>query len=130
MCDHDVASPAEQLLAREREWILALQRRDRALLEDVLDDEFTLISWASGGEKLTKSEYIADLEGLEILSCDVRDCITQVYDSSALVRCQLEWRAKVAERLWDASFLITDVWVRRESKWRAVARHASLPTRT
>ena|SRR5689334_4206540 len=130
MGEPDVVSATshEEILARERQWIVALQSRNREVLNDLLDDDFTLISWASGGEKLTKPEYLADVDGIEILACDVRDCVTQVFDTTALIRCRLEWKAKVSERLWDATFLITDVWVRREGKWRVVARHASLPT--
>jgi hypothetical protein len=117
----------QEVLAREREWVRAIQFRDTESLNDVLDDEFTLISWASGGEKLTKADYIADLNGVELISCAIRDCITQIFDSTAVVRCLLVWQARVAGQTWNSEFLITDVWVRRREKWRVVARHASLP---
>lgn len=117
----------QEILARESEWMRAIQQRATLALNDILDDEFTLISWASGGEKLTKADYIADLDGVELISCALRDCTTQVFDSTAVLRCKLEWKARVADRTWEAEFLITDVWIRRHDKWRVVARHASLP---
>jgi hypothetical protein len=119
--------PDHEVLLREREWLLALQHRDQASLDDILDNDFTLISWASGGEKLSKSEYLEDFTRVELTSFEIHDCQTQVYESAAVVRCRLEWKARVGERLWDAEFLITDMWILRNGRWRVVARHASLP---
>lgn len=129
MSAHDAAcDQAEQeVLAREREWLDALCRRDEQSLRSILADEFTLVSWASGGEKLTKDDYLADMRDLDLVSCGTRDCCIDVYDNAAVVRCRLEWEARVSNRMWSAAFLITDVWIRRNGVWHAVARHSSIP---
>jgi hypothetical protein len=87
----------------ERTWIAAVQRQDKNFLNGLLDEAFVCTAWSSAGDLTTRDEYLAS------------------------VRCRLQCNCFFGERSWQASFLITDVWIRRGSAWKAVSRHASVP---
>src|SRR6185312_3365380 len=83
----------------------------------------------SGGEVLNKQEYLADIPSMRLLSFAIEECSAQVHERAAVVKCGLRWNAEVNGRPLVTTFLITDVWLLREGKWRVVTRHASLPYR-
>lgn len=115
----------EDVLRAERDWLVALEQRDLRTLERVLADDFTLTPWASAGELVNKREYLEEVKLVRISKADVRDCATQVYGDTAIVKCHLRWAADYAGVTWSADFLITDVWVYFEEGWKAVTRHVS-----
>jgi ketosteroid isomerase-like protein len=118
-------SANDEILKAERDWLVALERRDLNTLDRVLAEDFTLTPWASAGEIITKREYLEEAKLARINKADVRGCATQVYGDMAIVKCHLHWMADYADMTWSAEFLITDVWVRFDDGWKAVTRHVS-----
>ena len=113
------------VLKREREWLVALERHDFKTLERVLADDFTLTPWASAGETITKREYLEDAKLVHISEADVRGCATQIYGDTAIVKCRLRWVANYGGMTFSADLLITDVWLKFDDGWKAVSRHVS-----
>jgi len=111
----------------ERTWIAAVQRQDKNFLNSLLDDAFVCTAWSSAGDLTTRDEYLASVESAEFGCCDLTVDDVQLLGDSAIVRCRLLCNCFFGERSWQASFLITDVWIRRGSAWKAVSRHASVP---
>ncbi len=116
-----------EILACEREWLLALERHDFGSLADILAEDFSLTSWASEGEIVTKDQYLRDARHVTISSAAIDNCSLQIYEHTAVLKCRLHWNAEFQGRTWCSEFLITDVWANVHGRWRAVARHASTP---
>lgn len=91
-----------------------MQARDTGFLERLLADEFTL---TMDGGRQQRDEYIAgphEGEEWEFERMDVR-----VYGDAALVRSVYRQPRR------DATYLMSDVFVRRASGWLVAARHVS-----
>lgn len=113
--------------ALERDWMAAVQRRDTDSLEHILDDQFVCTSWSSVGELTSRREYLGSVVSAQFGCFEVTvDHIQQLGDT-AVVRCALRCECLLQEGRWNAAFLVTDVWIRRGDRWRAVSRHASVP---
>ena len=111
----------------ERTWMGAVQRRDAEALGRILDDQFVCTSWSSDGALTTREEYLNSMDSAAFGGCTVSLDQVQMLESTAVVRCRLECECMIADRGWNAVFLVTDVWVRRGATWKAVSRHASVP---
>ena len=119
----------EELLNLEERWIEAVQQHDLDTLTELLSDNFTVTSWASGGEVLTRPEYLAEVPAVRLRSYTFHTCAVLVFGDAAVVKCTLDWDAKVKGKPWRSEFLISDFWVKSEGRWRAASRHVSLPFR-
>ena len=111
----------------ERQWMRAVQQQDTAFLEQLLDNQFVCTAWSSGGELTQREEYLAGVNVAEFGCFDVAVDHVQTIGDTAVVRCRLQCECMLGEQRWNATFLVTDVWVRSEQSWKAVSRHASVP---
>lgn len=113
------------ILARENEWMDAWRRRDRALAESILADEFTLVS-SLGGEVFSKAQWLegamTDIacESFQFERVDVRD-----YGATAVSISWYRQKAAARGRDWSGAFRMTDVWHFRDGRWQVVARHST-----
>ncbi len=110
------------------EWLDAARRRDRATLDRILADDFTISGWQPEGQLADKLYYIEDC----LKPVDIQDGSYQYdrwrvrqYGETAVVNCTLEIQAIVEGTKWGGEVLITDVWVRERGQWRVVTRHTS-----
>ena len=60
-------------------------------------------------------------------SFEYSDFRIDVFGDAAVVRSRLTQVATVDDQRWDATFMLTDVWIRRDDRWQVVARHSSSP---
>jgi hypothetical protein len=44
-----------------------------------------------------------------------------------IVRSILDWESEYRGKPWNAKFVMSDVWIRRATGWKLVARHSSYP---
>lgn len=115
-----------ELIALEHDWMDAWHRRDLARIEEILAPEFTLTS-ARTDQLVDRAAWIALLEQVHNDSFAYDDFRIDVFGDAAVVRSRLSQRAVVGADRWDATFMLTDVWVRRDGRWQVVARHSSIP---
>jgi uncharacterized protein (TIGR02246 family) len=123
------ASPAENveqaLIKLEREWAEALVKADVAALDRVMADDWSMTNW--DGRTQTKAQSIAEIKSgankFEVVS--VGDIKVRVFGDAAVVT--LAQTEKSQERGKDSSgrYLFTDVWVKRDGRWQAVATHGT-----
>jgi ketosteroid isomerase-like protein len=107
-------------------WAEAVRDRDIRYLERLLAPEFTLTtgrrpSPIRGREEyleITESRYV--VEEFEFERVDVLD-----YGDAAVVRSRYRQRGSIDGEDRSQTFLITDVFVYRDDRWLAVARHVS-----
>ena len=121
------ADTSEQELIRlEHDWMRAVQERDMEFLDDLLGEEFTLTTGRPGVEirqrqewlDITRERYVLDAFRFE--SLDVH-----VYTDAAMVRSRYTQRGQMDDQDRNQTFLMTDVFVRRDGRWQAVTRHIS-----
>jgi ketosteroid isomerase-like protein len=106
------------------EWMEAVRRRDLALLDRVLADEY--VYTASGQGRVDRAGWLRtvsvyDLQTFEFPRLDVR-----LYGDVALAECQYRQTGAVDGQPRSGDFLITDTWVRRAGRWQIAARSSIL----
>jgi len=106
------------------EWMEAVRRRDLASLDRVLAAEY--VYTASGQGRVDRQRWLEmvsvyDLQTFEFKGLDVR-----LYGEIALVLCEYRQTGTVAGEARTGNFLITDMWVRRDSRWQVAARSSIL----
>jgi len=117
------AIAAEELVELSHELVRAVQAHDRARLEELLADEFTL-DGAAG--TLDRSELLEAAGGpyeIEEFSYDEID--PEVYGNTAVVVSRYSQQASLAGRDVSRRMRVTDVWLRRDGRWQIVRRHAT-----
>jgi uncharacterized protein (TIGR02246 family) len=123
------ASPTENveqaLIKLEREWAEALVKADAATLERVMADDWSMTTW--DGKTQTKAQSIAEIKSgvSKFEAASVDNIKVRVFGDAAVVT--LTQTEKSQERGKDSSgrYLYTDVWVKRDGKWQAVATHGT-----
>jgi ketosteroid isomerase-like protein len=119
----------QELVKLENEWARAWQQPDPTALENLLGDDFTFTSSRSQGETSNKRQYIDTT--LKLVRGDgysFEKMTVRIYGETAVITAQFQQSASFAGQDWSGDFLLTDVWVKRDGRWQAVARHISRPT--
>ena len=114
----------------EHRWMDAIKVRDAAALKRILADDFTLTSVQPAGALTDKTKYIESaLRDWELSSYSFDKLAVRVYGNTAVVNALYRQRAAVAGKESSGDFLITDVWVKQDKRWRVVTRHTSQPVK-
>lgn len=116
----------QTLIDLQNAWMDAWRRQDRARLEEILAPEFTLTS-ARTDQLVDRAEWLRLLDTVRNESFAYSDFRIDVFGDAAVVRSRLSQVATVGDQRWDATFALTDVWIRRDGRWQVVARHSSTP---
>jgi ketosteroid isomerase-like protein len=119
--------PTHPVLALEHAWMTAWGAKDRATLESLLADDFTLTS--ALGRRWTRAAWLEMAMGpISIERFRWEELEARAVDPHGdvvVVHGRANQRATAEGREWSGAFLVTDVWVRREDRWVVVARHGS-----
>ena len=107
-------------------WMDAWQREDREALEAILAPEFTLTS-ARTHQIVDRAGWLGLLDRVKNESFEYTDFRIDVFGDAAVVRSRMSQVAMVDDQPWNATFMLTDVWIRRAGRWQVVARHSSTP---
>jgi len=107
-------------------WMDAWRRQDREALEAILAPEFTLTS-ARTDQIADRATWLGMLDRVKNESFEYSDFRIDVFGDAAVVKSRLSQVARVDDEPWNATFMLTDVWIRRGGRWQVVARHSSTP---
>ena len=113
----------EELVELSHELVRAVQAHDRARLEELLADEFSLDGAAGRLDREGLLDAAAGAYRIEDFSYEEID--PDVYGSTAVVVSRYRQEATLAGRDLTARLRVTDVWVRRDGRWQIVRRHAT-----
>jgi uncharacterized protein (TIGR02246 family) len=110
------------------DWMNAWINSDAATLEGILAEDFTLTSSRSTGELVSRKMWL-DMAATEIIgkSFAYDDIKVRVYGDAAVMNSVATQEATAFGQNWSGKFLLTDVWVRRDGRWKVVTRHGSRP---
>ena len=106
-----------------REWDEAYMRRDTIALDRILADDFIFTDAA--GIVSNKARYMMaiikspDMMLIESFSSD--DVHVRVYGDTALVTGRSKLKGRPKGRAFNDLYRFTDVWVKRQGHWQAVA---------
>lgn len=115
----------EESLARlEGEFMEAVKRHDVDCLERMLGENFVLTTGRAGAEIRSRQEWLkVTRRSYRIESFGFEWVRVEAYGEAAVVRSHYYQRATMEGLNRTGSYLMTDVWVRREGTWRLVTRH-------
>ena len=116
----------QTLIDLQNAWMAAWQRLDYDRLEEILAPEFTLTS-ARSDRLVDRAEWLRLLDQVRNESFEYTDFLVRVFGDAAVVTSRLSQVATVGDQPWNETFMLTDVWVRRDGRWQVVARHSSTP---
>jgi uncharacterized protein DUF4440 len=119
--DETALRAIEQGLAR------AYVKGDRAFVERVLDSEWTVID--AGGRVLDKAQVLREtFESTErrVESARIDRVRVRIYGDSAIVTGRSWARGSYRGQKMEATFLFTDLFVRRNRQWKVVSSQATL----
>ena len=121
----NTASDKDALIEVEHAWGNALLKKDVAGFSRCLADEWVLIT--SDGSRVTKAVALADLKSgaLKIDSFRLDDVTVRLYGNTAVVRGLITEKSKLRDKDTSGKSRFTDVFVKRDGRWQAVASHES-----
>lgn len=125
----DQTSNAEQELRElSRRWDEASMGRDTATLARILSDDFVYTN--ASGAVLSKQDYLMSFIKAPDMTQQTftsEDLSIRIYGDVAVVTGRSSWkgRARGKGQVVDAQFRFTDVWVKRNGSWQAVATQAT-----
>ena len=112
-----------ELCSLSKQWMLAAQEHDVARLEELLGQEFTVVG--AVGE-LDREEWLENASrAYEIDEFAFEEIEIELYGSTAVLSSRYRQTARLGDRDLSGSYLVTDVWVRRDGGWQVVRRHAT-----
>ena len=118
------ASPAEQeLMKLERDWMEAVKKHDAEALGQLLADDF--FATDEQGRVTNKSQYVSEMKALSVDSYAVDEFSFRINGETAVV--SVRWTLKAAFQGQDISgaYRETNVWMKRDGRWRVVSSHIS-----
>lgn len=120
-----VESDQEVLIALEQKWNEAFYRKDVAVIETLLADEFT--ATYDNGRRGTKTTELALVSSFNqaVESAVQHDFIVRVYRDTAIVWFTLRVVGIRAGQRSEETLSYTDVWVVRDGRWQCVSSHST-----
>ena len=114
-----------ELVRRSSEWVEAIRRGDSETLELMLAEEFVLVGPA---RQLSRDELLAAAgKGAYVIEGFGYDEIeVELYGDTAMLSSRYHQTARFGERDVSRVYFVTDIWVRRDTRWQLVRRHATL----
>lgn len=114
-------SVTEELRRLNRQWMEAYTKRDVAFLRSYMSDDY-VGTFPDGSVRDKKSEIGAIASGaVSITQMEPREMIVRVYDSAAVITGRSSVKATVDGQDIAAELRFTDVWIKRDDQWQAVA---------
>ncbi len=118
----ETTDDAQELIRLEEELARAFIERDMAVIDRINADSMSL--GTSEGKFITKDDVLgyvrSDKFDIDSMACE--DLRAKVYGDMAVVTGKIRWTDKKGG---SGQELITDVFLKRDSRWQMVATHAS-----
>jgi Domain of unknown function (DUF4440) len=102
----------------EDEWARIVAERDGDAAERFLAPDFELRSDGGVAPVMRREAWLAALPEIETTSLRARVVTSREYGDTVVVWALLDWDASVAGRSLTGRFAVTDVFVRRDGRWR------------
>jgi ketosteroid isomerase-like protein len=112
-----------ELVDLAHDWAGAVQAHDRERLESIVAREFTLVGRTG---PRSREEWLDEWSAAyEIADWRYEEIEIEVYGNTAVLSSRYSQTARHDGADVSGSYLVTDVWVRRDGRWQVVRRHAT-----
>jgi len=113
------AAISQTLQAIERAWLNAEQNHDAAAFDTVVADDWLAI--APDGKIQTKADRAAEIKTAQLVSATMGEMKVRLFGDTAVVMGSDDETAMENEKRVTNHYVWTDVFVKRNGKWLAVA---------
>lgn len=103
----------------------AVQQRDHALAERVLDDDYVLVLVHPAPAMMPRARWLEVLEHYVVHSYDIEEQVVDQSGDVAAVLSRVHMRATVLGEDRSGLFVISDFWRHEDHGWRVWRRHSS-----
>jgi len=111
----------------ERDWMLAVQKKDKAALDALLAPEFIERRSTDPAHDVVRVDWMQDsLNNYKLDSFSARDMVIRAFMSEAIVSFVQSRKATAAGADRSGDFFIVDLWVVNHGNWQVAARFISL----
>jgi ketosteroid isomerase-like protein len=119
------AAEMDELKQIEKDWNDAMKAKDQDKLGEILDDRWAGIG--SDGKSTTKAEAVAHLKtpGYSLDSIEMGPMKVRIFGNMAVVTGSDTEKSSEAGKDTSGKYVWTDVFVKRDGKWKAVASQDS-----
>jgi ketosteroid isomerase-like protein len=116
---------ADELKQIENDWAAADKAKDAAKLGDILADSWVGIEW--DGKTTTKAKALADLNkaGNSLDEIQMGPMTVRFFGDTAIVTGSDTEKSKADGKDMSGKYVWTDVFVKQNGKWKAVASQAT-----
>ena len=125
MQDEAVMAAERDLLERWRGWQRSIEERDIEAASAYLDDDYALELVTPQAVVVSRAQWLETLPGYVVSSYSVDERIVDVEGDLAVVLHRATMQATVLGADRSGTFVITDIWWRREGVWRVWRRHST-----
>jgi ketosteroid isomerase-like protein len=116
-------TPEQELISLSEQWMAALERKDRAMLERLMADGF-YISPPGELQKVERSEWLKNAQEMDWDSLKYHNFKVDIYGDTAVATSRLDFAVTTRSGLpISTSSPVTDIWVMRNGQWQVAARH-------
>jgi len=121
----DGKSVEQTLMQMERDWTEAQLQKDTAALDKIIADDW--VGQGPAGSQ-TKAQGLADLksENQKFASITLGDMKVRVFGDTAVVTGSDDEKSSYKSKDTSGHYLWSDVFVKREGRWQAVASQGTL----
>lgn len=128
--NYPIDRPVEaQIADAERRWAQAFQQKDLVTLQRLMADHYTLIIAVEDMplQVVPRNAWLESLDDYDISAATVEHIHVHVYGDVAVAVMLWHQTAKLLGEDRNAKFMLTDIWVQQDGKWRLSERHSSRP---
>jgi ketosteroid isomerase-like protein len=111
-----------QLQKYERDWVAAIVAKDEATIDRLLSDDF---AGTTNDQRYSKADAIEDVKSGRHESLTLDEIDIRVFGDAAIATMVQNEKSRHDNEDFSGRYLFTNVWVNRNSEWRAVASHGS-----
>jgi ketosteroid isomerase-like protein len=118
----DVEATITQL---EKDWVAAIEKKDTATVDRLLAPDF--VGTSPTAHTYRKADALDDLKtgNYVVDKMDLDEVSVNVYGTTAVSFTSQEEKSKYAGNDTSGHYHFTDVWVKRDGRWQAVASHGT-----
>jgi ketosteroid isomerase-like protein len=114
-----------ELKQLEREWNEAIVKKDFPKLQKILGDEFVYIDYVGGvNPKVDMLRGLKESEAV-IEPFETEDVVVKVFGNTAIITGRFTQKVIFKGQTYTGQFRYTDVYIKRNQHWQAVAAHSS-----
>jgi ketosteroid isomerase-like protein len=118
----DVEDTQQVIAQMERQWVAAILAKDAATIDRLLDADFI---GTTNEQKYFKEDAIADVQVGTHESLDLNDIEVRVFGNTAVATMRQNEKSRHGREDFSGNYLFTNVWIKTDGQWRAVASHGS-----